>query len=81
MPRAVLDGDVIPLNDVADVSRNRCIGADSVFLHLRYQIGLGQESWRCRPTLNDHGSLDVYDIADLVYWDLLVRVSLPRHNI
>ena len=81
MPRAVLDGDVISLYNIADVCRNRSIGADPMFLHLRYQVSLSQESWRCRTTLNDAGCLDVNDITNLVYWDLLVRVTLPRHNI
>jgi len=81
MPRSILNGDVIPLNDVADVCRNRSISADPVFLHLRYQIGFSKESWRRRPTFNDAGCLDINDIANLVYWDLLVCVTLPRHDI
>jgi len=81
MPRTIRDGDVIPLNDVADVSRNWSVGSDSVFLHLRYQIRFSKESWRRRPTFYDAGWLDVNDVANLVYWDLFVSVTLPRHNI
>ena len=55
MPRTILNGDVIPLNNVGDVCRNRSIGANPVFLHLRYQIRFSQESWRRRPTLDNAG--------------------------
>ena len=55
MPRPILNGYVTPLDNVADMGRDRSIGANTMFLHLSYQVRFSKVPRWCRATLDNAG--------------------------